>query len=178
MPVTHVHNMLEHDTGRPRCHHVGVEFVYRLTGTGWATAQLADGHGSADITASYLSDALGNLLAAVIALLDGAAEARCSWDLEPGENRWVFERVGSDVHLRILGFRGRRKPGPDQGGTVLFETDERLTVMAAAIADGAEAVVAEYGEQGYLDHWLLHPFPTAPLAMIRTRLAPQPPSQP
>jgi hypothetical protein len=148
-----------------------VEFGYRLTGTGWATARLADGRSSAEVTASYLSDALGNLLAAVVALLDGAAEARCSWDQEPGENRWVFERRGSDVHLRILGFRGRRKPGPDQAGTLLFETTEPLPAMARAIADGAEAVVAEYGEQGYLDHWLLHPFPTAQLATIHARLA-------
>jgi hypothetical protein len=155
-----------------------VEFRYRLTGTGSAEAQLADGRSSADVTASYLSDALGNLLAAVLLLLDGAAEARCSWDEEPGENRWVFERAGADVHLRILTFRGRRKPGSDQAGTVAFETTQPLAVMARAIADGAEAVVAEYGEQGYLDRWLLHPFPSAQLAMIRARLAQEAPGQP
>lgn len=38
-----------------------MEFSYRLTGTGWAEAWVADGSITATITASYLEDALGEL---------------------------------------------------------------------------------------------------------------------
>ena len=42
-----------------------VEFKYRLVGTGWAEARIEDEEAWAGLTASYLSDALGNLLEAV-----------------------------------------------------------------------------------------------------------------
>jgi hypothetical protein len=89
--------------------HAGIvrrmEFTYRLTGTGWAEAQIADATSRAVITASYLSDALGDLLEALGTILEGAAEARCSWEEEPGEYRWIFAREDRDqVTLRILVF--------------------------------------------------------------------------
>ena len=79
-----------------------MEFGYRLTGTGWSEARLGDGPCSVRITASYLGDALGELLEAVGVLLEGAEQARCSWAEEPGEYRWIFDRAGSDVRLRVL----------------------------------------------------------------------------
>lgn len=144
-----------------------MELVYRLTGTGWSEAWIADGDAAATVTASYLSDALGNLLAAVVALLDGAAEARCSWDEEPGEFRWLFAREGGRVHLRILGFRELWGDEPDERGTVVFETRQDLRVLAAAVASAAERVLAEHGEEGYLAKWVDAPFPTALLGRLR-----------
>ena len=88
-----------------------MEFNYRLTGTGWSEARIADDLSWAALTASYLSDALGDLLEAVGTILEGAAEACVSWQEEPGEYRWIFVREGDLVHLRILGFalRWRRR---------------------------------------------------------------------
>jgi hypothetical protein len=81
-----------------------VEFSYRLTGVGWAEATITCGDRSATLTASYMSDALAELLLAVGELADGADAARCSWEEEPGEFRWLFARAGEDVDLRILWF--------------------------------------------------------------------------
>ncbi len=39
-----------------------VEFEYRLVGTGWSEARFAVGGPSVSVTASYLEDALGDLL--------------------------------------------------------------------------------------------------------------------
>jgi len=61
------------------------EFDYRLVGTGWSEARVADAHRHAVLPASYLLDALGNLIEAVALVVEGAGEARCSWDEEPGE---------------------------------------------------------------------------------------------
>jgi len=43
----------------------GVEFRYQLAGTGWSECRLSIGDTRCEITASYLSDALGDLAAAV-----------------------------------------------------------------------------------------------------------------
>jgi hypothetical protein len=38
------------------------------------------------------------------------------------------------------------------------------------VAQGAAEVLAEHGEKKYLDLWVEHPFPTAVLDLVRTRL--------
>jgi hypothetical protein len=148
-----------------------VEFTYRLTGTGWAEAWVADGAVAATITASYLEDALGELLEAIGLLLEGADQARCSWEEEPGEYRWIFERAGADVRLRVIAFADIYSREPDGSGTVVFETAAPLRDVASAIADGAQKLLDEYGEVEYLRRWVDHPFPTGYLELIQARLA-------
>lgn len=148
-----------------------MEFTYHLTGIGWAEARVSAGSSSARITASYLEDALGVLLEAVGLVLEGAQQARCSWEEEPGEYRWIFDRAGSDVRLRVLAFRDRDLDESDDQGVIIFETSQPLREMAAAIADGAQAVLDEYGEEEYLRRWMDAPFPLGHLEMIRARLA-------
>ena len=148
-----------------------MEFSYRLTGTGWSEARLSDGTTEATVTASYLSDALGVLLEAVGTLLEGAQEARCSWDEEPGEYRWIFVRRGDVVELRVLAFQDLWGEEPDSEGSLVFETRQGLRETATAIADGAAEVLAEHGEEGYLAKWVDAPFPSAHLDLVRQLLA-------
>lgn len=148
-----------------------MEFHYRLTGLGWAEALISDGSSGATVTASYLDDALGDLLETVDVLLEGADDARCSWTEEPGEFRWVFRRAGSTVHLRVLGFAGMYSQLPDSSGVVMFETRQPLRDVALAIAMGSQAVLDEHGEDGYLQRWFEHPFPSDRLKSIHTRLS-------
>jgi hypothetical protein len=148
-----------------------VEFSYRLTGSGWAEARIADEQAWVTLPASYLSDALGVLLEAVGVLLEGGAESRCSWEEEPGEYRWIFQRRDDSIHLRVLAFRDQMAEEPDDQGALVFETTQPLREIAGAIADGAEAVLTEYGEAEYLRRWVEHPFPADHLAMIRESFA-------
>jgi hypothetical protein len=53
-----------------------IRLEYALVAHGWATATLSDGTNSAEVTASYLTDALGDLSRAVIALLRGCIECQ------------------------------------------------------------------------------------------------------
>jgi hypothetical protein len=121
-------------------------------GAGWAEATLADGPSSA--TASYLGDALGELLEANGTRFEGADEARCSWEEEPGEYRWLFQGTGADVHLRVLAFADVYSKEPDHQGVVVFETRQPLREVARSIADGAQAVLDQHGEDEYLRRWV------------------------
>ena len=147
-----------------------MEFGYRLTGTGWSEARLGDGPCSVRITASYLGDALGELLEAVGVLLEGAEQARCSWAEEPGEYRWIFDRAGSDVRLRVLALPDDDPRKPDDRGQVVFDSTAPLREIADAIADGAQKVLDEYGEDEYLRLWAQHPFPLRHLELIQAHL--------
>ena len=149
---------------------MAVEFSYRLTGRGWSLAEIADGQASATLGASYLTDALGDLLEAVLRLFADYDSARCSWQQEPGEFRWIFDRDGQEVRVRILKFPDAMATAPDGEGSLVFETAQPLAALGRAIADGARRTLSEYGEDGYLASWVQHPFPTRYLDLLTERL--------
>jgi hypothetical protein len=146
-----------------------MEFSYRIAFIGEVEARLADECDTATVTASWVTeDTLGDLLEALVALLEGAAETRCSWEEEPGEYRWIFTRTNGQVELRVLGFADLDDHEPDERGELVFATRQDLQVLAAAIVDGITAMLAEYGEDGYQE-WM-DPFPTQMLARLRELL--------
>jgi hypothetical protein len=122
--------------------------------------------GLAEIPASHLSDALGDLLAALVRLVGGDSEARFSWDSEPAEYRWILRRDGGEVAVRILWFYDIYKSQHDEAGKLVFETRQPLAELRRVIAAAAAQVLVELGEDGYRDHWVEHPFPTAALRAL------------
>jgi hypothetical protein len=99
---------------------MGVAVKYDLTGTGGSECFVEIGDQQAHLTASYLSDALGDLLHAVVALLRGGKEAGASFAEEPGEYRWRLRRRGSDqVSIRILWFEELWSQPDEKGKAVL-----------------------------------------------------------
>ena len=123
-------------------HVAEVEFVYRLTGTGWSEARLTIGAASTPLTASYLDDALGEVVVAALLLPESESALRISW--------------GSD---------------PDEAGRVLMEATCSVVGFRRAIAAGARAVLDEWGEAGYREKWVDHDFPTAELLELERALA-------
>jgi hypothetical protein len=145
-------------------------FNYWLTGSGWSEGHLGLGGRWITMTASYLGDALGELLGAVLALCDGAEHARVSWDEEPGEYRWLFDRDGDDVHVRVLWFDDLWNELPDDRGEERLAGTVALASLAEAVASGARKALDRYGEQGYREKWPEHDFPTAALTAIEAHL--------
>lgn len=148
-----------------------VAITYRLTGTGWSEARLAIGHASVTLTASYLDDALGDLVRGAVALGQAESTVRVSWAEEPGEFRWVLDRVGDDVAVRVLWFDSLWGGEPDEKGRVLLDERCSLDDFRRAVAHGARAVLAEWGEEGYRNKWAEHEFPTAALTRLEASLS-------
>lgn len=153
------------EAGKPE-----VEFVYRLTGTGWSEARLTIGAASTPLSASYLDDALGDLVRATAALAQADSTVRVSWAEEPGEYRWVFDRSGDAVSVRVLWFDSLWGPDPDEKGKVLLNATCSVKAFQRAIASGARAVLNEWGETGYRAKWVEHDFPTTALIEIERSL--------
>jgi hypothetical protein len=149
-----------------------VTFTYRLTGTGWADADVRVGEASAHASASYLGDALGELLDAVLAVAEGAATARASWDEEPGEYRWLLDLDGTELRVRLLDFREWRGvvESPDEEGEVLFDQRCDLNEFGAAVVAAARGVIDEYGIDGYREKWVEHDFPLEQLTRLEALL--------
>jgi hypothetical protein len=145
-----------------------MRFEYELVGTGWAKAIVANESSEATVTASYLSDALGDLLYMVWRSLESEPEVRCSWEEEPGEYRWIMRRAGDDARLRVLDFDGGHPRRPDESGRLVFETSEPVLAIARAIALGASRCLAENGARRYADIWRTE-FPFKTLRLVQSR---------
>ena len=139
-----------------------MKFRYRLQGAGWAYAEISDHGRRITVDASYLSDALGDLLSALVDLTRGARTAMCSWAEEPEVVRWIFTTRYDGILCTV-----RRVPDekatPDRYGTVVFSTVRPLPRLVAAITEEAAAVRERYGEGGYERRWQAGPFPARPL---------------
>jgi hypothetical protein len=96
---------------------MAISVRYNLTGSGWAECivEIDDRH--AHITASYLSDALADLLDAVESVVRGIEDATALFIEEPGEYRWRFRRISPDrLWVRIIEFDESWKHRPDAEG--------------------------------------------------------------
>ena len=119
---------------------------------------------------SYLSDALRDLASAVNTLLrmDYPGEVRCSWDDEPGEYRWIFNRVESGdwasstaiVSIRVLEFDHLWAHEEDDAGREAFVTNCSAMRLATQVKGQMQQILNEYGLDGYKERWGKYAFPT------------------
>lgn len=150
---------------------MSISFAYHLVGSGWAECTLVVEEQQATITASYLSDAFGDLLGAMIRMLEGQPEATASFTEEPGEYRWRFFRKEPDrMLIRILDFPQLWGDRPDEEGKVLFEAECRLRTFAGAVLSEAQRLLEKHGREGYLGMWHEHDFPLEKQERLRQLL--------
>lgn len=150
---------------------MSISFSYHLTGSGWAECTIAIDEQHATMTASFLSDAFGDLLGAVSRMVEGEPEATASFAEEPGEYRWRFFEKGADrLLIRILDFPELWSDQPDEKGKILFEAECRLRTFAGAVLSESQRLLEKHGREGYLGMWHNHEFPLERLDKLRQLL--------
>ncbi len=144
---------------------------YSLRGAGWADCKVSFGERSIDITASYLSDALGNLVLAACMAYSGFHSVSFGFDEEPGEYRWVIERIGgTEMLLRILEFGELWSNAPNNAGKELLSCKVGVQEFARAVHQAAATVLAKHGSDEYLVQWVEHEFPSLQMALLTQML--------
>ena len=145
---------------------------YRLTGSGWADCTVLANGKANELSASYLSDALGNLVLAAAAVLAGAHSISVGFDEEPGEYRWAVVRTDSGtVRVTILSFQELWGNRPDADGTPLCSWTGHPVDFGRAVRDAADAVIKEHGLAGYKERWAEHDFPLPQLELLKHYIA-------
>ena len=136
------------------------ELEYRLTGTGWASCRVAINEKSTKVTASYLSDGLGELADAIRHISAGGETAKCSFDEEPGEYRWIFNKlINQRIRIVLLFFDELWGGKPDTEGQLLVDELCDLRELDIATKIMLENVLLENGLDGYKEKWSEHDFP-------------------
>lgn len=135
-----------------------LDLSYNLGNHGWATACASNGDQHVEMTASYLSDALGDFARAVRGLMRGTPETTfCLLD-EPGEHRIILKRDGETVHVTVYWFE-------DEGaslshGKVVLAAECSVGELATTGINCLRKVLDTHGEAGYRERWKEHDFPT------------------
>ena len=151
--------------------HLSVEFRYDLVGVGWSECTLIIDDTHVTVTASYLSDALRDLVAAVSRVTAGLPDATASFDEEPGEYRWRLFRIDDDtIRVLILEFDELWSNKPDSDGKPIFDSRCRLRTFAGAVYDGCRRLLANHGHDGYREKWHEHDFPETEVRELRRLL--------
>ena len=90
-------------------------------------------------------------------MLAGMHSVTTNFDEEPGEYRWVIERVdGTDISLQVLEFDELWGNKPNAEGKVLLQTTCHPLV---------------FGEAGYKERWVEHEFPFKQLELLASYIA-------
>lgn len=150
-------------------------FRYELAGSGWADAYLSDGTNSTEIPASYICDALRELVDAIWSLFS-ANRSECVWQEEPGEARWYFTRSQESVRVRVEWWNEMRAH-PDGNefelvlDKVMFSGESPFLAFAQQVDQELQRLFEKWGLEGYLREWIEHPFPVDSHQRLREAIA-------
>lgn len=142
-----------------------MSLTWTLHHHGWAVCLVADQQAEVEAIASYVTGGPEQLLTAVANVVNGATAARAEFEAEPVVYRWIFQRNGSDVEIRLLEVPSNRLP--DRAGTVIWASSQSIDTLARVVVRAFDAVVTRYGEDGYEMTWG-RPFPSSELKALRT----------
>ncbi|WP_448322076.1 hypothetical protein [Streptomyces sp. CO7] len=142
-----------------------LRLTWGLSGQGWVDCTVSDHRTEAEVIASYITTAPEDLLTAVTRAMVGETECRAQFDAEPTAFRWIFQRHGANLSIRVL--RLAHASDHDDKGTEIWSSRQDIDVVARAVIRCFDQVVWEYGESAYRDMWGEH-FPRTELEALRT----------
>lgn len=140
-----------------------ISFKYELEGAGWADAYLSDGTTTTQIPASYICDALRDLVDATQSVFT-TTTTQCVWEEEPGEARWFFMRHADSLEVRVEWWNEVRTH-PDRNewhlvlDKVMFSGSDNLVNFATQMDHELVRLLEKWGVEGYERAWE-YPFPT------------------
>ena len=149
-----------------------VTLVYKLDEAGWASATLVTPTKGVAFGPSYLSDALGDLVRAVVGIANARRsrppfvfEQRVEWFGEPVGLDLIFEtQQDGSVRLQLVEM-------PDEshrrtGRQVIFDDQIDFEIFAHSVYGQASQILQVHGADGYKERWKLHDFPEDDLRML------------
>lgn len=138
---------------------MAVKIEYRLGDAGWADCNFAIGSNTTTVEASYIGDALRELVEATLTIVEGSAHSVAHFYDEPGECRLVLELQGYQIRVRILEFPETWSEEPDEAGAARLDAMCAFREFAEAVLVAARTVLDTHGLQGYVEKWGRHEFP-------------------
>lgn len=130
------------------------KIYYEIFDHGWAACNIDIAGYTHKVTASYLTDALADLLDATNLIVAGEAAVRFSFEEEPGEYRWIFRQTAEKcLTVKILWFPDQWEKKADSEGKTIFVATCSSESFCWAVAEAASNLLDEHGLREYRRIW-------------------------
>lgn len=149
---------------------VVIEVMCNLEGRGWFAIKISNGINEVEIKASYLSDSPIDLISSIRTVLDGSRDARCSFQNEPGEYRFIFEKNNEMISVKVLEFFKSFNKESNDMGKLIFEGTDDLYTFAKRIKRQYDRLLYNHGLDGYKNIWG-YDFPASELERLNESIA-------
>lgn len=147
-----------------------MEFKYELSGVGWADGFIKINTNIEHFSASYLTDALHDMLKAIISLLPELVPypvKRAQFEIheEPGGTVWSLYTIDA-VHLNIniVSFEDLiQRKELDQD----FNETCKISDFVKAVVTSLDLLLQQHGMDGYKAKWINYDFPQKEYSMLK-----------
>jgi hypothetical protein len=125
---------------------------FELMGAGWAKCRIAVDEHQVEVIAGDESDALSDLVEAVIAISRGETKADLSFaESSTGGFDWSFRRIDKNrVRIKIVEYMTE---------TAVFDAESSVRDLASALLSDLDRLKDRFGDAGYKDLWVRFDFP-------------------
>ncbi|MDD9271733.1 hypothetical protein ACFPES_32340 [Paenibacillus sp. GCM10023248] len=139
-----------------------MKFEYELTGIGWADGCIEINSSTVHFAASYITDALYDMLKAVNSLVPEVSPfpvsmAQFEWNEEPGGTVWTLSKINvNSLRVQIKSYEDLRNKKNQ-----VIELDETCSIheFIRTIAQTLDMLLRKYGREGYKEKWVNFDFP-------------------
>lgn len=141
-----------------------MKFEYRLSGLGWADGVVEVDSRKCYFTTSYLTDALNDLLKAIISITPSCVpfdelrlESAFQFYAEPSGTEWVLKRVNDDlIFVQIVSFSDiDHKMEPVRE----MEFEMPFIDFVGSVVKELDLLIKTHGLVGFRECWYEHDFP-------------------
>jgi hypothetical protein len=147
-----------------------LEIIYTVTRTsvGWAGFTLLTEDVDMNMTISYLYDSLLDLVTSANKAYELAIGEACNviFMEEPGEYKMTVTKTDAS-HVKLSFYYGMEWEPTEEDYIFEIETVVPFKLYASEVYKAANKIFVDMGEEGYLDRWYRHPFPTEALNKLR-----------
>ncbi|MDQ3365670.1 MAG: hypothetical protein M3680_09605 [Myxococcota bacterium] len=145
-------------------------FGWTLSGAGWAVVavRLSAQQAALEMNASYFHDSLRDTATAILALDNGAKEARIVLMDEPGEHHIIVRRVDhQSLDIEVRWYEEWRSWGVGSEAFVNVASGRvRWKTFRGAVISALQDLLREHGVEGYRSEWVKHDFPADELRRL------------
>lgn len=135
-----------------------IKIAFILAGHGWADCLISDGRVAVKRPASYTTDALGDLVQAILDLENSKEMITFSFDGEPTETRWILSSNGTKVRIVINEHEEIHMQEDNDDGNLLLEIQCTYAEILQSVNNLCSTILAQMTAEEFRKQWG-HDFP-------------------
>ncbi len=149
------------------------QFIYRITGTGWAEVRFVNNLSYVFFETSYIGHALEDLITGLISLLKGSEQAlEVVFPEEPGEHSLLIKKNGNNLLVEIYSSEEWREIAKahqrPHAKKLLYQDNDSIENFCQIVYQGIKEMESRLTHNEYRKQWVRREFPKADFEKLKS----------